>query len=123
MLIGILLIFSVFRDYAFRVTETSMESFVIRVYREHNTKGFIKAFTDEPESLRHGFGALEKVMKNLYLERVILYPRFHADVSRVLDHHAAKLIELRPVLSSNMIAIQNGLLVAMNRCKRSSFTS
>lgn len=34
-----------------------------RIYREGNRTGFVKGFTDEPESLLAGFGRLEKVKR------------------------------------------------------------
>ena len=65
---------------AHRVNETSAEAFIVRLYREKNQRGFLKAFSNAPERLLHGFGALEKTMKHLQLQKLYLWPRFHAIV-------------------------------------------
>lgn len=42
-------------NHAHRVTETSAEAFIVRIYRQRNRTGFLKALTDEPEPLLQGF--------------------------------------------------------------------
>lgn len=42
-------------NHAHRVTETSTEAFIVRIYRQKNRHGFLKAFSDEPEPLLQGF--------------------------------------------------------------------
>ena len=68
--------------------------------------GFIKAFSDAPEPFTNGFCQLERVMRNLFLKNVYLWPRyvevctfvnsdpspiitprFHATVSASLSRH------------------------------------
>ena len=46
---------------AHRVSPVSIESFVIKIYREKNKKGWIKAFTDSPTALTNGFNKVEKL--------------------------------------------------------------
>lgn len=46
---------------AHRVLDTTNESFVLRIYRQKNKKGFIKGFSDCPETFQIGFSRTEKV--------------------------------------------------------------
>ncbi|GJJ69930.1 DNA excision repair protein ERCC-4 [Entomortierella parvispora] len=76
---------------AHRVTATSTEAFILRLFRQSNSEGFIKAFSDSPESFSSGFATLEKTMKLLYLRKVNLWPRFHVTVSESLESHTADI--------------------------------
>lgn len=58
-----------------RVTESTTEAFILRLFRQSNAEGFIKAFSDQPETLSTGFATLEKTLKLLYLRKVNLWPR------------------------------------------------
>jgi hypothetical protein len=83
----------------FRVEDAGSEAFVIRLFRQGNkvrsdTKtensqipeklkfcscfpqtGFIKAFSEEADAFSKGFSKLTKVLKNLCLKNVYLWPR------------------------------------------------
>ena len=102
--------------YFLRISEISIESFIIRVYRQKNRTGFIKAFTDEPDQLSVGIAKTEKLLKMLYLRRLYLWPRFKLDVSRVLSISPPVVIELSQPLSPLMLSIQSAILVAMKGC-------
>ena len=58
-----------------RVTPLVLEAFVIRLYREKNREGFVKAFTDQPEHITSGLSPLKTIMKELQLRRVHIFPR------------------------------------------------
>lgn len=60
----------------FRVTETSSEAFILRIFRKANKTGFVKAFSSNPEAFSRGFRKIEKVMKYLYVKKLYLWPRF-----------------------------------------------
>lgn len=64
-----------YSDIAFRVTATSPEAFIARLYREKNKTGFLKAFTDQPEHITSGMSPLRSVLKELQLRTVHVYPR------------------------------------------------
>jgi DNA excision repair protein ERCC-4 len=49
---------------AHRVTETSSEAFILRLFRQENKTGFIKGLSDSPDSFGGGFFKVEKVLKN-----------------------------------------------------------
>lgn len=99
-----------------RVHETSIESFIIRVFRNGNRNGFIKAFSDDAENLTRGFNKVENILKRLYIKKIYLWPRFQAVVAQVLDRSTPDVIELTQSLTKHMKSIQNALLVAMNSC-------
>ena len=58
-----------------RITPLVLEAFIVRLYREKNTTGFLKAFTDQPEHITSGLSPLKNIMKELQLRRVHIYPR------------------------------------------------
>jgi len=140
-----------FVDYfVSRVSATSTEAFILRLFRQSNSEGFIKAFSDSPESFSSGFATLEKTMKLLYLRKVNLWPRwvlllyrtlhlypcplpppnnflwfrFHVTVSESLESHTADVIELRQPMTKAMKTIQAAIIDCMDAClqelKRSS---
>ena len=52
---------------AHTVLESCQESFVLRLYRQKNKTGFIKAFSSSPVSFSRGFNQVERVMRNLFV--------------------------------------------------------
>lgn len=93
-----------------RVTPTSIEAFIIRVYREQNKEGFLKAFSDNAEQLASGFHKLQSVMAQLRLREVDIWPRFHEDIHHDLGRRRADVIEMHQPLSSRMRSIQNAII-------------
>ncbi|RMX47207.1 hypothetical protein pdam_00025184, partial [Pocillopora damicornis] len=78
--------------------------------------GFIKALSDNPQAFTSGFFQVEKVMKNLFVRRLYLWPRFHATVSAFLEKHKPEVIELHLHLTPSMLAIQTAALDLINTC-------
>lgn len=72
---------------AHQVLESCQEAFVLRLYRQHNKTGFIKAFTNNPQSFTVGFGHIERVMRTLFIKELYLLPRFHSLVIQSLKKH------------------------------------
>ena len=94
-----------------RVSATSTEAFIIRLYRQKNKKGFLKAFSDAPETLTHGYQALTTTLKNLFLRTPVMYPRFHVTVAKSLEgKRKAEVIELEVPMTDAMREIQNAVL-------------
>ena len=58
------------------MTALVLEAFIVRLYREKNKEGFLKAFTDQPEHITSGLSPLKNIMKELQLRKVHLYPRY-----------------------------------------------
>ena len=97
--------------HAERVTATSVEAFIARVYRQNNKSGFLKAFSDNPESLATGYSPLAATLRNLFLRKVSLRPRFHATVAKSLEgRKKAEVIELEVLMAESMVEIQNAIL-------------
>lgn len=76
------------------VTPTSLEAFIVRIYRKANRvsrldllccppwltstprqTGFLKAFSDQPEQFTFGLSPLQTVLMQLKLREVIICPR------------------------------------------------
>jgi DNA excision repair protein ERCC-4 len=97
--------------HAERVTAVSVEAFILRIYRQHNKDGFLKAFSDSPGSFTSGFAPLSNMLRNLFLRKPLLYPRFQIDVAKSLEgHRKAEVIELEIELSESMTTIQAAIM-------------
>lgn len=64
-------------SFLYRVTPLVLEAFLVRLYREKNKTGFVKAFTDQPEHITSGLSPLKNIMKELQLRTVHIYPRYY----------------------------------------------
>lgn len=80
---------------AHRATDSSGEGFVVRLYRNGNSTGFVRGFSDAPSSFSSEFGKMEKVMKALYTKRLHLWPRFQIAVQEDLEARPPEVIKLR----------------------------
>jgi DNA excision repair protein ERCC-4 len=97
--------------HAEKVGATTVEAFIIREYRQKNRDGFLKAFSDTPEAFVSGFAPLANTMRNLFLRKPSLYPRFQVDVTSSLDgKKRAEVIELEVGMTESMRVIQNAVL-------------
>lgn len=94
----------------FRAIATSLEAFVIRIYRQKNKEGFIKAFSDNPEPFTTGFAPLATMMRNLFLRTPSLWPRFHVTVAKSLESKKAEVVELEVAMTDSMREIQTAVL-------------
>ncbi|KAF1830368.1 DNA repair endonuclease XPF [Decorospora gaudefroyi] len=100
--------------HAERVVATSLEAFILRIYRQKNKAGFLKAFSDTPEPFTTGFAPLTNMMKNLFLQKPALYPRFHVAVANSLEgRKKAEVIELEVPMTEAMQDIQNAVLACV----------
>ncbi|KAI9337340.1 hypothetical protein BD770DRAFT_422590 [Pilaira anomala] len=98
---------------AHRVKANSMEELILRIYRDHNEEGFIKAFSDHPELFVTGFAPLQTRLKSMFLRKVHLWPRFQMTVSENLSQTNNDVIELRQPLSESLEIIQQSLVQCM----------
>nr|XP_023653014.1 DNA repair endonuclease XPF isoform X2 [Paramormyrops kingsleyae] len=101
---------------AHKIIESCQEAFILRLFRQKNKTGFIKAFTDKATAFSSGFCQVERVMRNLFVKKLFLWPRFHAAVNSVLDRHKPDVVELHVSLTPAMRAIQSSVLDVMNAC-------
>ncbi|XP_037298166.1 DNA repair endonuclease XPF isoform X2 [Manduca sexta] len=99
---------------AHTVLESCQEAFALRLYRQNNKTGFIKAFSNSPISFTFGYHQVEKVMRALFVTELFLWPRFHGTIIKNLKGKQAQVVELNVPLSTNMSHIQSCLLDIMN---------
>lgn len=98
--------------HADKVVATSLEAFILRIYRQKNKAGFLKAFSDNPDPFVTGFNPLATMMRNLFLTKASLWPRFHVTVAQALEERRkkAEVIELEIPMTETMTDIQNAIL-------------
>ncbi|KAG6118975.1 hypothetical protein E4U13_008075 [Claviceps humidiphila] len=97
--------------HADRVVATSLEAFILRVYRQKNKIGFLKAFADNPHPFTTGFSPLSTMMRNLFLKKASLWPRFHVSVAQSLEgKKKAEVIELEVPMTDSIRDIQNAIM-------------
>nr|XP_033329091.1 DNA repair endonuclease XPF isoform X1 [Megalopta genalis] len=99
---------------AHNILNLYQEAFSLRLYRQNNKTGFIKAFTSSALAFTVGYARVERVMKALFVKKLYLWPRFHSLVHNSLGQHKAEVIELHAKITSKMLNIQICLLDLMN---------
>lgn len=111
--------------HADRVVATSVEAFILRIYRQRNKVGFLKAFSDNPEPFTRGFSPLDTMVKNLFLRKVSIWPRFQLTVKKSLEgRKTAEVVELEIPMSDSMEEIQQAIMecveVSISELKKSN---
>jgi DNA excision repair protein ERCC-4 len=97
--------------HAERVIATSLEAFIVRLYRQQNKGGFFKAFSDNPEPFTNGFAPLATSLRNLFLQKSSIWPRFQLTVVQSLEgRKKAEVVEFEVPMTDNMRDIQNAVL-------------
>nr|XP_031840171.1 DNA repair endonuclease XPF isoform X1 [Nomia melanderi]XP_031840172.1 DNA repair endonuclease XPF isoform X1 [Nomia melanderi]XP_031840173.1 DNA repair endonuclease XPF isoform X1 [Nomia melanderi]XP_031840174.1 DNA repair endonuclease XPF isoform X1 [Nomia melanderi] len=99
---------------AHNILTSYQEAFALRLYRQHNKTGFIKAFTSSALAFTVGFMRIERVMKALFVKKLFLWPRFHSLVNNSLGKHKPEVIELHAKITPKMLNIQTCLFDVMN---------
>lgn len=112
--IPIELITGIFVLRAHNIIESCQEAFALRLFRQRNKTGFIKAFSNSPEQFTIGYGHIERTMRNLFVKQLYIWPRFHATVRAALHPWQTQTIELHVPLSTRMTSIQTHILDIMN---------
>jgi len=95
---------------AHRLMDSCQESFILRLYRTKNKTGFIKAFSSSPISFTAGFSQVERVMKNLFVRHLHLWPRFHSTVGSSLSVVQPEVVELHLEMTPKMQDVQTAVL-------------
>lgn len=108
------LITGIFVLRAHKIIESCQEAFALRLFRQKNKTGFIKAFTSSAESFSFGYGHVEKVMRNIFVRDLFLWPRFHALIQKNLKTYEPVSVEFSIPLTLKMTQIQTHLLDLMN---------
>ncbi|GAB1521169.1 DNA repair protein RAD16 [Rhizoctonia solani] len=99
--------------HAEKCSQLSLEAFIMRLYRDSNAEGFIKAFSDQPEQFTYGMSPLKTIMKELHLRKVHIYPRFHEEVNKSLERRRADVVEIFPSMTPAMEEIHISLVQCM----------
>lgn len=101
---------------AHKIIESYQEAFILRLFRQKNKTGFIKAFTDKATAFSSGFCQVERVMRNLFVKKLYLWPRFQVSVNTALERHKPEVVELHVSLTPAMKAILSSILDIMSAC-------
>lgn len=97
--------------HADKVSATALEAFILRIYRQKNKIGFLKAFSDNPDPFTMGFNPLSTMMRNLFLRKASLWPRYHVHVAEALEgKKKAEVIELEVPMTESMREIQTAIM-------------
>lgn len=99
---------------AHNILRSYQEAFAVRLYRQTNKTGFIKAFSNSALSFTFGFSNVERVMKTLFIKKLYLWPRFHKIVNNSLSKRKPEVLEFHVKITVKMLHIQTALLDAMN---------
>ncbi|KAF9561500.1 hypothetical protein CPC08DRAFT_707327 [Agrocybe pediades] len=112
--------------HAEKITPLVLEAFIVRLFREKNKTGFVKAFTDQPEHITSGLSPLKNIMKELHIRNVHIYPRFHEEIKKTLERRRADVVEIAQYLTEPMADIHHAIIQCMNttlsELKRSNTT-
>lgn len=101
---------------AHALSDTSTESFIVRLLRSHRRPFFVWAFSDRPHAMVAGFAKAERVMKSLGVKRLHLWPRFQVLVSENLEREPPEVVDIRVPLSPLMRGIQKAVVETMDVC-------
>jgi DNA excision repair protein ERCC-4 len=91
---------------AHQLTESCSESFILRLFRQRNRSAFIRGFSQDASSFTRGFGHVEYIMKQLFVQKVHLWPRFRLEVQSDLEKHEPEIVEISENMTFSMAAIE-----------------
>lgn len=103
---------------AHKVYNDCLMSFILRLYRMKNKKGFIKALSQSPHAFFGDYGKLDKIMRSLFATSLHLWPRFHASVQASLGKPRVppEVIELNLPMSETMKELQFDIMDLIDMC-------
>ncbi|KAE9546195.1 hypothetical protein FO519_010593, partial [Halicephalobus sp. NKZ332] len=104
---------------AHELLRSYQESFILRLYREKKSDGFVKAFTDNPTAITNaGIGQLQRLFDKMYVKNVRLLPRFDTSVKESFDKNPPNVVFLEVDLPSNVRRIRMALMEIIRTCVR-----
>ncbi|XP_022736156.1 DNA repair endonuclease UVH1 isoform X2 [Durio zibethinus] len=101
---------------AHSLSESSTESFIVRIIKTFNKNASVYAFSDKPHSMVSGFAKTERIMKGLFIKRLHLWPRFQVNVSEELERDPPAVVDIRVPMSKYMLGIQKAIVEVMDAC-------
>ncbi|KAH8035642.1 hypothetical protein HPB51_007886 [Rhipicephalus microplus] len=103
---------------AHKTLESCQEAFILRLYRQKNKTGFVKGLSDSAVAFTHGFSQVQRMMRNLFVKKLFLWPRFQADVISSLEKRKPEVVEIRVAMTPAMNIIQMAILDIIASCVR-----
>ncbi|XP_065343235.1 DNA repair endonuclease XPF [Cloeon dipterum] len=94
----------------------AQEAFALRLFRQRNPTGFICAVSDAPS--RFSSHNVRKVMRTIFCDNLLLWPRFHSVVVSALSGVTPEVVELHVTMTQSMLKIQTALLELLSYCVR-----
>lgn len=103
---------------AHKIYDDCLMSFIMRLYRMKNKKGFVKALSQNPSRFIGDFAKLDKIMRALFVTSLHLWPRFHGAVQASLAKPRAQpdVIEINLPMNERMKTIQFDLMDLIGEC-------
>ncbi|KAL4326112.1 hypothetical protein GQ457_11G021810 [Hibiscus cannabinus] len=101
---------------AHSLSESSTESFIVRIIKTFNKNASVFAFSDRPHSMVSGFAKTERTMKSLFIKKLHLWPRFQVNVSEELERDPPQVVDIRVPMSKYMVGIQKAIVEVMDAC-------
>ena len=101
-----------------RCAESSPEAFVVRLFRDRSTQGFVRAVSEAPERLGGGFAKLAKVVKTLSVASVALWPRFENGIADLLEKSPPSITEVSTTLDEGASLLQRRVVASIAACAR-----
>lgn len=100
------------------IHETSIEAFILYIYRQHNKTGFIKAFSDVPEMFSFGISSPSKQLRSLQVSKIFCFPRLHPKIKESLDSDSKQSIihECRISFTPILRQIEECIISLMSDC-------
>ncbi|XP_017973411.1 PREDICTED: DNA repair endonuclease UVH1 [Theobroma cacao] len=98
------------------LSESSTESFIVRIIKTFNKNASVYAFSDKPHSMVSGFAKTERIMKSLFIKKLHLWPRFQVNVSEELERDPPEVVDIRVPMSKYMVGIQKAIVEVMDAC-------
>lgn len=82
-------------DLPNRVTDLSLEAFIVRLYREKNQTGFLEpSRINHSEHITRHVASLKNTVKELQPRKVHIYRHFHEEIKNSPERRKADVIEL-----------------------------
>ncbi|OLY78857.1 DNA repair protein rad16 [Smittium mucronatum] len=97
---------------AHSVTAEGNDAFILRLYREKNQEGFIKAISDKANIFNKDFSGVESNLKHLQLRKLHLWPRFQMEIKSYLQQHV-NVIEYKQSMTERMFEAQQTIVDCM----------
>ncbi|XP_022646703.1 DNA repair endonuclease XPF-like isoform X2 [Varroa destructor] len=92
------------------VQHSQQDMFILRLYRDKNRTGFVKALSSCAAAFTQDFMQLNRIMPKLFVRHLLLYPRFHQTVKDDLAVVSPTVYETSVPLTTLMEQIQFALM-------------